>query len=91
MSKNGFDCCGGGEQSGEQACECIPQALEDQVTPNGTRLLAADKERMYRTGDGKLWLSREDYKAWSREKGMEVDPIVWFTRMGHPLPSDVKA
>ena len=62
MSKKGFDCCGD-EQSGEQACECLPQALEDQVTPNGARLLAVDKERTYRTGDGKLWLSREDYKA----------------------------
>jgi hypothetical protein len=52
--------------------------------------MAVDKERTYRTGDGKLWLSREDYKAWSRELGLEVDPIIWFTRMGHPLPPDVK-
>ena len=89
MSKKGFDCCDD-EQSGEQACECIPQTLEDQVTPNGARLLAVDKERTYRTGDGKLWLSREDYRAWSRELGLEVDPIIWFTRMGHPLPPDVE-
>jgi hypothetical protein len=89
MSKDGFNCCGD-EQSGEQACECIPQALEDRVTPNGTRLLAVDRERMYRTGDGKLWISREEYKVWSRELGLEVDPVVWFTRMGHALPPDVK-
>ena len=89
MSKKGFGCCGS-DQSGEQACECLPQSLEDRVTPNGARRLAVDKERTYRTGDGKLWLSREDYKSWSRELGLELDPIIWFTRMGHPLPPDVK-
>ena len=88
-AKKGSDCCGD-ERSGNQACGCLPQPLVDRVTPNGTRLLAADRERMYRTGDGDLWLSREDYKVWSRELGLEVDPIVWFTRMGHPLPPDVK-
>lgn len=90
VKKPGFNCCDGEEQPGNQACGCIPQALEDQVTPNGSRFLAVDKERMYNTGDGKLWLSREEYKAWSRELGLEVDPIVWFTRMGHLLPPDVK-
>jgi hypothetical protein len=89
MPNKESDCCGN-ELSGEQACECLPQALEDKVTPNGTRLLAVDKERMYRTGDGNLWLAREEYKAWSRKLGMEVDPVVWFTRMGHALPPDVK-
>ena len=89
--QDGFGCCGNGQLSGEQACECLPQDLEDQVTPNGTRFLAVDKERMYRTGDGKHWLTREAYKTWSRELGLEVDPVIWFTRMGHgPLPSDVK-
>lgn len=90
MSKKGFGCCDDEGPSGEQACECISQALEDRVTPNGSRFLAVDKERMYKTGDGTLWLSREDYKAWSREQGLETDPIVWFTRMGHPLPPDVR-
>jgi len=89
MAKNESNCCGD-EQSGEQACGCVPQSLEIRVTPAGTRLLAVDKERRYRTGDGNLWLSREGYKALSRELGLEVDPIIWFTRMGHPMPPDVK-
>ncbi|MGB7571948.1 MAG: hypothetical protein WBL87_09350 [Methanothrix sp.] len=88
-AKKGSECCGD-ERSGSLACGCLPQPMEDRVTPNGTRLLAADRERMYRTGDGNLWLTREDYKVWSRELGLEVDPIVWYTRMGHPLPPDVK-
>jgi hypothetical protein len=91
MSKKEFDCCGPtDEQSGEQACECLPQDLEMQVTPNGMRLLAVDRERMYRTGDGSLWLSRLEYRDWSLELGLEVDPVIWYTRMCHPLPPDVK-
>jgi hypothetical protein len=91
MLKKEFDCCGStDEQPDDQDFDgCIPQDLEMRVTPNGTRLLAVDRERMYRTGDGSLWLSRLDYKAWSLKQGLEVDPIIWFTRMGHPLPPDV--
>lgn len=63
MAKNESNCCGD-EQSGEQACECLPQALEEQVTPNGTRLLAVDRERTYRTGDGSLWLSSGSLSSW---------------------------
>jgi len=93
MLKKEFDCCGPtDEQSGEQDFDgCIPQDLEMRVTPNGTRLMAVDRERMYRTGDGNLWFSRLDYKAWSLKQGLEVDPIIWYTRMGHPMPPDVKA
>jgi len=90
MSKiEGFNCCGEDAES-EEACGCLPQPLEDLVTPCGTRFLAADSERMYRTGEtSNRWLSRKDYLAWSKEQGLEVDPIVWYTRMGHwPIPED---
>ena len=87
----GFNCCGDTPTDGAQACECIPQTIEDIVTPQGTRLLAVDPERMYRTGDGKLWLTKADYKSWSEKTGWRVNPLVWFVHMGHgPLPGDVE-
>jgi hypothetical protein len=91
--KEESNCCG--EDSPDEdvdPCACIPQPLEYQLTPCGTRLLAVDPERMYSPGrgDSDKWLSQNDYIEWSRSQGWEVDPIIWFARMGHwPLPEDV--
>jgi hypothetical protein len=89
--KNEFDCCESDlPDEGADPCACIPPPLEVQLTPSGTRLLAVDPERMYRPGTGDKWLSRNEYMDWSRSLGWEVDPIIWFTRMGHwPIPEDV--
>ncbi len=87
----GFGCCdcGGDTASGDEACECSEQELEHKVIPCGTRKLVG-QGRQYRTTTQR-WLSREEFKAWSKELGREVDPIVWFTEMGHgPVPEDVK-
>ena len=70
--------------------DALRRELKDIVTPLGTRFSAVDLERMYRTGDGKLWLNKDDYKDWSEKKGLRVNPLVWFTRMGHPMPGDVE-
>lgn len=87
MTKD-FGCCGG-QASGEQACECIKQDLPHRVIPCGTRKLAG-QEREYRTTTNQ-WLTRQAFIAWSKDEGLEVDPIVWFTEMGHgPVPQDVK-
>ena len=81
-----FDCCN--EAAGEQACECLEQDLGHRVIPQGTIKLAG-QERRYTTTTN-LQLTREEFKAWSRAEGREVDPIVWFTEMGHgPVPDDV--
>ena len=81
-----FDCCN--EATGEQACECLEQDLEHRIIPQGTLKLAG-QERYYVTTTN-LRLTREAFKAWSRAEGKEVDPIVWFTEMGHgPIPDDV--
>lgn len=87
----GFGCCDcGGEASEDESSECIDQDLAHRVIPCGTRKLAG-QGRQYRTTTGK-WLSREEFKAWAKEQGIEVDPIVWFTEMGHgPVPEDVKS
>lgn len=88
MSETDFGCCGG-QTSGEQACECIKQDLAHRVIPTGSRKLAG-QEREYCTTTS-LWLTRQAFKAWSKREGREVDPIVWFTEMGHgPIPNDVK-
>ena len=80
-----FNCC---DEGAEQACECIEQDLEHRVIPTGTLKLAG-QERYYVTTTN-LRLTREAFKAWSRAEGKEVDPIVWFTEMGHgPVPDDV--
>ena len=87
MTKD-FGCCGG-QASGEQACECIEQDLQHRVIPSGT-WKPVGQERLYRTTTQK-WLSRVEFIAWSKEQGKEVDPIIWFTEMGHgPVPPDVK-
>lgn len=83
----GFNCCGG-EEFGEQACECLPQELGHRVLPCGTRKLAG-QERQYKT-TGNEWLTRKEFITWSTAEGRGVDPVVWFTEMGHgPIPSDV--
>jgi len=105
MSKDeGFNCCGdagnassacgcgctgeAGERTGEQACECINQDLAERVIPCGSRKMVG-QERVYRTTTS-LWLSRSEFMAWSKKQGREVDPICWFTEMGHgPAPADV--
>lgn len=102
----GFNCCNGGdsgasgdacgcgngdcgaERTGEQACECIKQDLAERVIPCGTRKMAG-QERVYRTTT-QLWLTRSEFMAWSKKEGREVDPICWFTEMGHgPIPADI--
>ncbi|NPV63670.1 MAG: hypothetical protein HPY61_13785 [Methanotrichaceae archaeon] len=86
MSK-GFGCCGG-EGSGEQACECLPQELGHRVIPCGTRKLAG-QERQYKNTTNQ-WLTRKEFVDWSTEQGKTVDPVIWFTDMGHgPIPGDV--
>ena len=81
-----FDCCN--EATGEQACECLEQDLGHRVIPQGTIKLAG-QERRYTTTTN-LQLTRGEFKAWSLAEGREVDPIVWFTEMGHgPVPDDV--
>jgi len=83
-----FGCCGG-QPSGEQACECIKQDLAHRVIPTGSHKLAG-QEREYSTTTN-LWLTRQAFKAWSKNEGREVDPIIWFTEMGHgPIPEDVR-
>lgn len=82
-----FDCCN--EPTGAQACECLEQDLGHRVIPQGTVKLAG-QDRQYKTTTNVL-LTRDEYIAWSRAEGREVDPIVWFTEMGHgPIPEDVK-
>jgi len=90
MAEDDFNCCNcaGEGLSGEQACECIDQDLAHRIIPCGTRKLAG-QEREYRTTKG-LWLTRQAFKNWSAGVGREVDPVVWFTEMGHPTPEDVK-
>lgn len=79
-------CCDG-DNTGEQSCECIDPDVEVVVTPAGVRFLAVDKEPRYKSGDGNHWFTRAAYKEWSAKKGIEVDPVIWFTRMGHkPAP-----
>ena len=80
--KNKGGCCPA-DNSGEQACECIDPDVEVVVTPCGVRFLSVDKEPRYLSGDGNHWFTRAAYKEWSAAKGFEVDPVVWFTRMGH--------
>jgi len=66
------------------------------VAPVGT-IKEVGMPRLYRNEDSQL-LTREQYKEWSKSvvkelsgEDREVDPIIWFTEMGHgPLPSDVK-
>lgn len=88
MSK-GFGCCSG-EQSGEQACECLPQELETRVIPCGTRK-PVGQERQYKSTSN-AWLTRKQFIDWSTEQGKAVDPVIWFTEMGHgPIPEDVLA
>ena len=67
---------------------CIPQDVEHRVIPQGTIKLAG-QARLYITTTGKR-LTRAKFKKWSKGQGIEVDPIVWFTEMGHgPIPDDV--
>lgn len=89
--EKGFGCCdcAGPGNSGEQACECIQQPVGDRVIPVGT-IKRAGQERRYKTTTN-LELTREEFKQWSKEQGREVDPVCWFTEMGHgPIPADVK-
>jgi hypothetical protein len=88
MSK-GFGCCSGeGNGSGEQACECLPQELENRIIPCGTRKLAG-QERQFKTTSN-VWLTRKQFIDWSTEQGKGIDPVIWFTEMGHgPIPADV--
>jgi len=72
----------------DQACGCIPQDLEHRVMPTGS-FKPVGQERRYITTTGKR-LTRKDFMEWSRKEGAQVDPIVWFTEMGHgPVPDDV--
>jgi hypothetical protein len=91
MSDSGkdFGCCDcGGNSSADESCECIDQDLGHRVIPCGTQKLVG-QERQYKTTTNQ-WFSREEFKAWSKEQGREVDPIIWFTEMGHgPVPADV--
>jgi hypothetical protein len=88
MAEDGFDCASCTEGSGAEAAECIVQDLEHRVIPTGTRKLAG-QERQYRTTLQK-WLTREEFIVWSKKQGLQVDPICWFTEMGHgPIPADV--
>jgi len=81
-----FNCC---DEGAEQACECIEQDLEHRVIPTGTLKLAG-QERLYITTTA-LRLTRQAFLAWSRAEGKEVDPIIWFTEIGHgPIPIDVE-
>jgi len=81
-----FNCC---DEGAEQACECIEQDLEHRVIPTGTLKLAG-QERLYITTTA-LRLTRQAFLAWSQAEGKEVDPIIWFTEMGHgPIPIDVE-
>lgn len=85
-----FNCCSGscGGNSGEQACECLKQDLAHRVIPAGTRKLAG-QGREYRTTTG-LWLTRSAFIDWSKNEGKQVDPIIWYTEMGHPMPKDLE-
>lgn len=84
----GFGCCGA-SPTGAQAAECIVQDLVERVIPCGTRK-PAGQERLYRTTT-QLWLTRLAFIAWSKKQGKGVDPICWFTEMGHgPVPDDVQ-
>lgn len=77
------------DMTGEQACECIEQDVGHRVIPCGTIKLAG-QERRYRTTTN-LLLTRDEFLEWSEAQGSKVDPIVWFTEMGHgPIPPDVK-
>lgn len=77
------------DMTGEQACECIEQDLGHRVIPCGTIKLAG-QERRYRTTTN-LLLTRDEFLEWSALQGSKVDPIVWFTEMGHgPISPDVK-
>jgi hypothetical protein len=50
----------------------------------------AGQEREYRTTT-QQWLTRLAFIAWSKGQGKELDPICWFTEMGHgPVPADVQ-
>jgi len=77
VSNTDFGCCGG-QPSGEQACECIKQDLAHRVIPTGSHKLAG-QEREYSTTTN-LWLTRQAFKAWSKNEGREVDPISGLLR-----------
>jgi hypothetical protein len=98
----GFNCCGdkpragteevedcgcGASQTGDQAAECIVQDMEERIIPCGTRKMAGQM-RQYKTTTG-AWFSRMGFMNWSKKQGYELDPICWFTEMGHgPVPAD---
>ena len=84
----GFGCCGA-SPTGAQAAECIVQDLDERVIPCGTRKMAG-QARQYKTTTG-AWFVRIGFQNWSRKQGREIDPIIWFTEMGHgPVPNDVQ-
>lgn len=84
---DGFECCSE-DEGGERACECLPLDLGHRVIPCGTQKLAG-QERQYKNTSND-WLTRKEFIDWSTEQGKAVDPIVWFTEMGHgPIPTDV--
>jgi hypothetical protein len=86
MSKE-IGCCNE-EESGEQACECTLQELGHRVIPCGTRKLAG-QEREYKATTNE-WLTRKEFIDWATKQGKAIDPVVWFTEMGHgPIPDDV--
>ena len=89
MSKE-FGCCGDPEPCGGQDyCECIPLPLGKRVIPLGT-LKEAGQPRKY-TNTNNDQLTREEFMAWSRAEGQEVDPLVYWTEMGHwPPPPDIR-
>ena len=85
-AKEDCDCVG---RTAEQAGGCIVQNLEDRIIPCGTRKMAG-QEREYRTTT-QQWLTRLAFIAWSKDQGKELDPICWFSEMGHgPVPADVQ-
>lgn len=67
-------------------CENLGKAPQ----PVGTKK-EAGMPRMFKNTASK-WLSRDEFKAWTLEQfGREVDPIIWYTEMGHgPVPADME-
>jgi hypothetical protein len=67
---------------------CIPQDLEHRIIPQGT-IKNAGQERLYITTTGKR-LTRKKFIKWTKAQGKALDPVCWFTEMGHgPVPDDV--
>ena len=84
----GFNCCGA-SPTGAQAAECIVQNLEDRIIPCGTRKTSRPGEALQ--NDYSAVAYQAGIHSLVKKQGKGVDPICWFTEMGHgPVPADVQ-